>query len=202
MDDETQPLADLLSDIASATVSPASGTVGGVVGAMGTALCEMVCIHLQEADVSTDADLAELRRKLETDRDRLLVLAEADAAVVDELFGTAGDGDDPSIRKRSVGIPLTLAEACLAVLEAATVVTGAADRPVVIDAGIGAYFVDSALRSALFTARSNVGSIDDESFRAETKRRVAELESAADRAVRQVMENAGTDGIERSPTDK
>ena len=202
MDDETQPLADLLSDIASATVSPASGTVGGIVGAMGTALCEMVCIHLQGANVSTDADLAELQRNLETDRDRLLTLAEADAAVVDELFGTAGNGDDPSIRKRSVGIPLALAEACLDVLETTAIVTGAADRPVVIDAGIGAYFVDSALRSALFTARSNVGSIDDESFRAETERRVADLESSADRAIRQAMENAGIDGIERTSTEK
>lgn len=201
MDDETQPLVELLSDIASATVSPASGTAGGVVGAIGTALCEMVCIHLQEADVSTDADLAELHRTLETGRDRLLTLAEADAAVVEELFGTDGNGDDPSICKRSVGVPLALAEACLAVLETATVVTGVADRPVVIDAGIGAYFVDSALRSALFTARSNVTSIDDESFRAETERRVADLESAADRAIRQVMENAGTDGLKRSPTE-
>ena len=201
MNDETQPLAALLSDIASSTVSPASGTVGGGVGAMGTALCEMVCIHLQEADVSTTADLAELQRKLEADRGRLLTLAEADAAVVEELFGTAGDVDDPSIRERSVGVPLALAEACLTVLETATVVTSAADRPVVIDAGIGAYFVDSALRTALFTARSNVESVDDESFRVETERRVADLESAADCAVQQAMESAGTNGIGRSPTE-
>lgn len=198
MNDETRPLADLLSDVASASVSPASGTVGGVVGAMGTALCEMVCIHLREADVSTDADLAAIRRDLESDRARLLTLAEADAAVVEALFGTGDGGDDPSVRKRSIGVPLALAETCLAVLEAASVVTGAADRPVVVDAGIGAHFVDAALRSALFTARSNVAFVDDESFRAETERRAAEIESAADRAIRRTMGNAGTDGIERS----
>jgi len=201
MDDEPRPLADLLSDIASASVSPASGTAGGVVGAIGTALCEMVCIHLQEADVSTDADLSGLRRDLEDGRNRLLTLAEADAAVVEALFGTAGNGDEPSVRKRSVGVPLALAEACLDVLETAAVVTGAADRPVVVDAGIGAYFVDSALRAALFTVRSNLGSVDDESFRAEAERRAADLESAADRAVRLTTENAGAHGIGRSPTD-
>lgn len=200
MDDETQSLADLLSDVASARVSPASGTVGGVVGAMGTALCEMVCIHLQEADLNTDtdADLAELRRTLESDRERLLTLAEADAAVVEAVFGTDGVDDDPTMDERATEVPLALAETCLAVLETATVVTGAADRPVVVDAGIGASFVDAALRSALFTARINAASADDESFRTETERRAADVEAAADRAVRLAMENAGTDGIDRS----
>ncbi|QAU13998.1 formimidoyltetrahydrofolate cyclodeaminase [Halorubrum sp. BOL3-1] len=198
MNDETQPLAEFLSEVASATVSPASGTVVGVVAGMGTALCEMVCVHLRNAAVRTDADLAELQRTLKSERERLLTLAEADAAVVEELFGTGDGGDDPSVRKRSVGIPLALAESCLTVLEAASVVTGAADRPVVVDAGIGASFVDVALRSALFTVRTNVASVDDESFRAETERRVADIESAAERAARLTMENAGTDGIGRS----
>ena len=201
MDDDAQPLADLLSEIASASVSPASGTAGGVVGAVGTALCEMVCIHLRRAGVSTDADLAGLRQELEADRARLLTLAEADAAVVEELFGAAGNGDEPSVRKRSVGVPLALAETCLDVLETATVVTGAADRPVVVDAGIGAYFVDAALRTALFTVRTNLGSVTDESFREETERRAADVESAADRAVRLAAEHAGTGGIGPSPPE-
>ncbi len=198
MNDETQSLADLLSDVASASVSPASGTVGGVVGAMGTALCEMVCIHLQEADVNADADLAELRRTLESDRERLLTLAEADAAVVEAVFGTDGIDDDPTMGERATEVPLALAETCLAVLETATVVTGAADRPVVVDAGIGASFVDAALRSALFTARINAASTDDESFRTETERRAADIEAAADDAVRLATENAGTGRIDRS----
>ncbi|OYR43533.1 cyclodeaminase/cyclohydrolase family protein [Halorubrum sp. Hd13] len=198
MNDETQSVADLLSDVASASVSPASGTVGGVVGAMGTALCEMVCIHLREAEVNTDADLAELRRTLESDRERLLTLAEADAAVVEAVFGTNGVDEDPTMDERATEVPLALAETCLAVLETATVVTGAADRPVVVDAGIGASFVDAALRSALFTARINAASADDESFRAETERRATDIEASADDAVRLATQNAGTDRIDRS----
>ncbi|OYR55065.1 hypothetical protein DJ73_02985 [Halorubrum sp. Ea1] len=198
MNDETQSVADLLSDVASASVSPASGTVGGVVGAMGTSLCEMVCIHLQDADLNTDADLAELRRTLESDRERLLTLAEADAAVVEAVFGTNGVDEDPTMDERATEVPLALAETCLAVLETATVVTGAADRPVVVDAGIGASFVDAALRSALFTARINAASADDESFRAETERRATDIEASADDAVRLATQNAGTDRIDRS----
>ncbi|OYR44901.1 cyclodeaminase/cyclohydrolase family protein [Halorubrum sp. Ea8] len=198
MNDETQSVADLLSDVASASVSPASGTVGGVVGAMGTALCEMVCIHLREAEVNTDADLAELRRTLESDRERLLTLAEADAAVVEAVFGADGVEEDPTMDERATEVPLALAETCLAVLETATVVTGVADRPVVVDAGIGASFVDAALRSALFTARINAASADDESFRAETERRATDIEAAADDAVRLATQNAGTDRIDRS----
>jgi len=189
MDYEAQPLGELLSGIASTAVTPAGGTAGAVVGAIGTALCEMVCIHLEAADAAPDADLAARREELEDRRARLLILAEADAEVVDELFASAGG--DPSTVKRSVGVPLSLAETCLEVLETATTVTGAADRPVVADAATGSYFVHAALRSALFTVRSNLEHVDEPSFVEESERRAADLEASADRALADVVANVG-----------
>jgi formiminotetrahydrofolate cyclodeaminase len=189
MDYEAQPLGELLSGIASTAVTPAGGTAGAVVGAIGTALCEMVCIHLGTADAAPDADLAACREELEDRRARMLLLAEADAEAVDELF--ASGGEDPSTVKRSVGVPLSLAETCLEALETATTVTGAADRPVVADAATGSSVLDAALRSALFTARNNLEYVDDPSFVEDVERRAADFEASADHALVDVLANVG-----------
>lgn len=186
---ESRPLSAFLSDLASTDVAPAGGTAGAVVGAIGTACCEMVCIHLQGADVSTDADLEAIRADLEDRRTRMLDLAEADAEVVASLFA-ASEGDvNSSAEKRSVGVPLSLAAVCLDTLESATVLTGAADRPVVADAGAGAYFARSALQAAVFTVRRNLETVDDASFREDSERRAAALLAEGDRTFEQVMAN-------------
>lgn len=184
---ESQPLAAFLADVASTDVAPAGGTAGAVVGAIGTACVEMVCIHLRAADVATDADLAARRGDLERCRGRLLELAEADADVVEALFAAADDGGDPATVKRAVGVPLSVAETSADALESATVVAGAADRPVVADAGAGAYFLRAALEAAVFTVRRNLETVEDDTFRGESARRASELETAGDRAFDAVM---------------
>ncbi len=193
MDYGSRPLSGFLSDIASTDVAPAGGTAAAVVGAIGTACCEMVCIHLQRADVATDADLEAVRSDLEDGRARMLELGAADAEVVEALFGTSDADADRSTAKRSVGVPLSLAEACLATLESAAVVTGAAERPVVADAGTGAYFARSALQAAVFTARRNLDAVDDDAFREQSERRAAELRAAGDRAFERAMANLDGD---------
>ena len=181
-------LDGFLSDIASASVTPAGGTAGAVVGAIGTACCEMVCIHLEAAEVATDVDLAALRADFKDTRGRLLELGGADAAVVDALFGPDAEPDDAT-RTRAVSVPLAMAETCVEVLETAAVLTGAADRPVVADAATGSSFLDAALRSAVATARTNLAAVDDESFRDETEDRLTEAEAAADQALATVRAN-------------
>ena len=188
MDYETRPVGAFLDDVASARVTPAGGTAGAVVGAIGTACCEMVCRHLEAAGVATDADLGGLQTEIESCRDRLLALGAADAAVVEALFGPDCD-PDRATRKRAVGVPLALAETCLTALEAAVVVSGAADRPVVADALTGSYFLEAAVRSAVTTARGNLAAVDDEPFRAETERRLTDVATATDRALAAVREN-------------
>ena len=185
MEYTTRPLSELFDNIASSSVAPAGGTAGAMVAATGTALCEMTCIHLRAADAPVDVDLTALEAELDGHRERFLTLGSADAAVVEALFGSDGEAGH-SAHKRSVGVPLALAESCLAALEAAAAVTGASDRPVVADAVTGAYFLEAALRSAVATARGNLASVSEQSFRAATERRLSELETSADRVFRDV----------------
>lgn len=194
MEYESRPIAGFLSDIASADVAPAGGTAGAVVGAIGSACCEMVCIHLQQADVSAEADLEVIRAALQDRRARMLDLAAADAEVVDELFASVDGDPGRRAEKRSVGVPLSLAGACLETLESAAVLTGTADRPVVADAGTGAYFARAALQAAVFTARRNLDAVEDEDYVRESDRRGAELLAASERAFDEVLANVDGDG--------
>jgi formiminotetrahydrofolate cyclodeaminase len=149
----------------------------------------MVCIHLEAVEVETDVDLADVGTDLEAKRTTLLTLAAADAEVVADLFSAPGDGADPETAKRSVGVPLSIADTCLATLERSTTVAGAADRPVVADAGTGAYLARAALDAAVFTVRCNVDALEDEAFVAETRSRATALDEAAGAAFEAVIAN-------------
>lgn len=187
----TQSVDQFLSDVASADVTPAGGTVAAVVGASGAALCEMVCIHTGERDGTGDTTgLTAVRDDLRHLRERLLVLADSDADAVDELLTTHHEGHVGTEAKQAAGVPLAIAEACLSVLEHATTVTERGTPNAVPDAVTGAALAHGALRACLFTVRCNTDRIDDPSFVAEMDRRTADVERAAEDAYERVGENA------------
>jgi formiminotetrahydrofolate cyclodeaminase len=185
---DRQAIDRFLSDIASENVTPAGGTGTAVVGAVGASLCEMVCLHTDPADAGSAADLAGIGEDLRRQRGHLLDLAAADARVVDDLFaGEEGDPDESGVR-RAIGVPLTVAESCLTVLELAVDVTAAGPRAAVADAATGVVLTHAALRAALLTAERNLHRSADPEFVAGIERRVTELEeratAARDRAMR------------------
>lgn len=183
---------ELLARVASRDVTPAGGTVAAVAAATGASLCEMVCIHTLEKDEHADvaADMADLRDELRGHRRQLLELADADAAVIDEVFGSSDVAPDQSDLKRSITVPTTIAETCLSILEGAVEVSETGTPTALADIATGAFLVHSALRASVFTARANVGRITDDGFAEDVDRRTTELEAAAadarDRVVRTV----------------
>ncbi|MFB6295243.1 MAG: cyclodeaminase/cyclohydrolase family protein [Halobacteriales archaeon] len=187
MDPSDQTLDEFLSSTASERVAPAGGTASAVVGATGAALCEMVCIHTIGNDESAQGDVADARDELRRVRERLLDLADADARTVSDLF-PADDGPDESTLKRSIGVPLAIADACLTVLELAATVAADGTRTAVVDAGTGVFLARSALRASVFTARSNLALVSDPSFVARIERRTAAIERDAEEASEQAMQ--------------
>jgi formiminotetrahydrofolate cyclodeaminase len=192
MNTRTSTIDEFLASTASDHVTPAGGTAAAVVGAIGASLCEMVCIHTVENDAHANVagDLADRRDDFRTQRAHLLDLADADATVVDELFSTTAGETNPSAVKRSIGIPLTIADACLTVLDLAVEVTAKGNRNALADAGTGVFLVHAAVRAALFTVRTNTESLTDESFVDEVEQRAAEIELLAEdtheRAMQQI----------------
>jgi len=191
MNYRTATIDEFLAGIASENATPAGGTAGAVAGAIGTSLCEMVCIHTVENDeyASVAADIADIRDELRRQRGHLLGLAERDAAVVDELFSaTAGDMDQSDI-KRSIGVPLTIAVACGTVLDLAIEITAKGNQNALADAGTGVFLVRAALRASVFTVRHNLNQVPDQTFSDEIERRITEIESRADDAHERVVNN-------------
>jgi formiminotetrahydrofolate cyclodeaminase len=169
-------LGSFCTALAAEEVPPAGGTTAAVAGAFGASLCEMTCRHVDIADLDLDGDADTPIDRLAAERERLLELADADAAVVAALF--AGEAT-PAARERGVEVPLAVAESCLAVLEVGGVVAQATDRPVVVDAYTGLFLAQGAFRAAVVTARSNLPTVADDRFADAAERRAAELSAAA-----------------------
>jgi len=187
-----QPIGEFLDGVASGQVTPSGGAVAAVGGAMGAALCEMVCIHTAGTEEAA-TELSGVGDTLADRRERLLALADEDAAAVDAVGAAFESGDDDRIQaaaKRSTKVPLETAEVCLDVVEHARTVTAKGTPVAVPDAAVGALLAAAALQASVATVRANLDMIDDESFVAAMKQRADEAEAAGEAALDEAVANA------------
>jgi len=194
---EDQTINEFLDGVASRKVTPAGGTAAALVGAIGTALCEMVCLHTIGKDGYADvgAEMTDILDDLGTQRGFLLELADRDADVVDELLATSPDEPDRVVaQKRATGVPLAIAEACVPIIEHATVLVEKGNRNAVPDAGTGSFLVYGSLQASVFTVRSNLDRISDPSFVEEMETRATELERSAGIEFERVLSTIERDG--------
>lgn len=182
-------LGTFLDGVASEQVTPSGGAVAAAVGAMGTALCEMVCLHTDGADTDDAIDLRAVRTELAERRERLLELADEDADAVDAVGAAfAGDADAEQRRaaaERATEVPLETAETALLVLERAVPVTEAGNPNAVPDGVTGAVLVHATVEASVATVRANLDMLGDD-VAAEMDRRAAEVMADADRAIARV----------------
>ncbi|MFB6233506.1 MAG: cyclodeaminase/cyclohydrolase family protein [Haloarculaceae archaeon] len=189
-------IGEFLDGVASQAVTPSGGAVAAVCGASGAALCEMACVHTLAGEVGDgSAHLDDVGAELAALRERLLESADEDVAAVDDLQAALASADSPSAdavqdaAEDATESPIRIAEASLAVLDHATVVTEAASPTAVPDAGTGASLAHGSLRAMVWTARSNLGLLEDSGVVADFEERIADVESAGDSALGEVGEN-------------
>lgn len=188
---EERSVRAFLDAVASDRVAPAGGTATALVGAIGAALCEMACIH--STDSTASAELSDARSDLSTRRDQLVALGRADADLVAEVFGGGSQPPDADGLKQVTDVPMSIAEASLAVVELAAVVAAASSSEASVDAEIGALLAHGALRASLLTVWHNMGAIDDEAYVDELSERAASVEAAAERALDEATSDAALD---------
>lgn len=185
-----RPLGEFLDSVASGRVTPSGGAVAAIGGAMGAALCKMVCIHTVSADETATPELSEVGNTLADRRERLLDLADEDAAAVDAVGAAFDSGDDARVQaasKRSTEVPLETAEVCLSVVERACTVTIKGTSVAIPDAAVGAQLAAAALQASVSTVQANLDVIDDKPFVVETERQAAETEAALSEAIANAM---------------
>jgi formiminotetrahydrofolate cyclodeaminase len=180
MDIQAYTIAEFLSEIASENVAPAGGSAVAVTGAMGSALCEMTCIHTLNSNPSGAhaSEITTTRDQLAAQRQTLLQLAGEDARVIETVF-KGSDASQAEVN-RSLGVPVSIAETCLGVLEQGATIGEWTDRAVGADANTGLMLANGSLRAAIFIANSNLDQVSDQSFVTRMEGRIAEIVAAAD----------------------
>lgn len=179
---EDDTIEQFLSKIASANISPAGGSVVAVTGAMGASLCEMTCIHTLNNNTvgESEAEITTARARLRAQRETLLQLAEQDAQVIETVFKGSNTNASQAEVKRSLGVPLSIAETCLDVLEYGAKIVEWNDRAVVADAKTGIILANASLEAAILIVNSNLDNVSDQSFVDHMEGRVGEIVEAAD----------------------
>jgi len=171
-------IEQFLADIGSEVVAPAGVSAAAVTAALGAAACEMACIHtLKHQDLlsTTMGTLNEAHETLLTYRTHFLRLADADAAVVTALF-SEDETESTRLVKRAVGVPFTVADACITVLELAVEVVEAATHRTVPETVTGSYLAHSALQSCARTVVWTLETVSDQSFAKNVRQATQTLE--------------------------
>lgn len=185
---EDLPVGEFHEAIADGSPTPGGGAAAAMTGAAAAALVEMVCaVTLGDDGAGAVHDeMAATRDRLRSVRGELQALADDDAAAFDAVLEAyrrpAGEGRSAAIQEAMKGaadVPMETAERCLSVVEAAVTVTREGNQNAVTDAAAGAILGRAALEVALYNVDINLGSIDDEDYRATAAERAAALRADA-----------------------
>jgi formiminotetrahydrofolate cyclodeaminase len=130
------------------TPAPASGSAAAVAAALSAALAELTA-RFSDDDVASDEATAL--------RERLLVLADEDAAAYDDFMRTRS----AEARDRTIDVPLALAEAADAVAALADRLAREGNPRLVGDAEASAVLARAAVRVAARLVELNLGGVDD-----------------------------------------
>jgi formiminotetrahydrofolate cyclodeaminase len=165
MDRETladRKIGALLDEVGAERLTPGAGAVAALAGALAAAVDESVARLSQEQ--ASDADAA-IDKAAEL-RERLALLADANAAAYEEATRSLGrEGPDDPVRDARLGsdlalaayTPLSIAEVAADAAELAAVLAQRANPEVRPDAVVAACLAEAAARGAAHLVRVNLG---------------------------------------------
>lgn len=163
---EEGPLArqtgDVLDDVASERLAPGAGSVAAIGAALAAAVSESV------ARLSTEAagDAGEAATRAAELRERLILLADANAAAYEEATRSLGrEAPDDPVRDARLAsdlalaayTPLSIAEVAADTAELAATLAQGANPDVRADAVVAACLAEAAARGAAHLVRINLG---------------------------------------------
>ncbi|VAX38601.1 Formiminotetrahydrofolate cyclodeaminase, partial [hydrothermal vent metagenome] len=170
----TRTLGDFLDQLAAKTPTPGGGAVASAVGALGSALGEMVLAYSlgKKSLAEHEPKLREASAKLSRARTVLLELAAEDEAaygLVNELSklpeGDARRADLPAATLAAARVPLSCMAACASVLRLLDTLPGITNKYLHSDLAIAAILAEAATRSAAWNVRVNLPGITDAQVR-------------------------------------
>jgi formiminotetrahydrofolate cyclodeaminase len=192
--------AQLAERLASREPVPGGGSASAIAGAMAAGLVAMVAELTLGRPGADDARLAGIRDDARARMERLLALAQQDAAAYDAVVRarrlpreTDGQraGRAAAVRAATLEatrVPLSAAEAAVDVAELAAAIAPIGNPNAVSDAGVASHLAGAAVHGALLNVRINLPYLPaDETLRATAPRDMARLEEAAARHVQAAL---------------
>lgn len=174
-----------ISALASGAPTPGGGGAAALVGAVGTALGNMVGALTvgKRKYAAVQDEIVALMAKCDALQDTLLNQVAADAKGFEPLAQAYGiPKDDPTRETRleaatitACEAPMRIMELCCEAIEAVTVFAEKGSRLAVSDAGCAAACLKAALQSASLNVMINTRSLKDRARAAELDKRVADM---------------------------
>lgn len=197
-------LEGYIDAVASAAPAPGGGSVVGVVGALSSALGQMVLNLTYAPDDAGGAHVRDLLAALQGCQARLIQAAAEDEAAYQGYRDAAalprGTSDEKAARKvamqtaliAATDVPLAMAEqaARLAVLLIEVAEIG--NRHLVSDTALSALLAETTLRGALLNVRGNAALLKDPAKAQRYREAADRLEAEGRRAVATALEIAST----------
>jgi methenyltetrahydrofolate cyclohydrolase len=159
--------AELFDDVASDALAPGAGSVAALTAALAAAISE--CVALLSAEAAGDA--ARAVAKATELRERLVLLADANAAAFREATRSlARDAPDDAVRDARLGsdlalaayTPLSIAEVAADAAELGAILAVGASPDVRADAVVAACLAEGAAQGAAHLVRINLGMAPDD----------------------------------------
>lgn len=184
-----KPINSFLDELASSAPAPGGGSVAALSGALGAALISMVSNLTigKEKYAGVQDEITALLKKSETLRDKLADLIEEDVEVYTRLSQTMKMPRDTEEQKNTrikamdkalkaaTDVPMRVAEACVSVMELCRPAAETGNVNAVSDVGVGILTAEAGLRSAALNVLINLGSIKDDKFVSENRKRLDAL---------------------------
>ncbi|WP_282004247.1 cyclodeaminase/cyclohydrolase family protein [Veillonella denticariosi] len=189
-----QSVIDFLGATASKEPTPGGGAIAALTAATGAALAEMVanltCNKKGYEDVQSDMEY--LRVQAEAVRERMLVLAQADADVFNVFMNALGlpkDTDEEKAKrtaaiqkayKDAAMVPFEIGNVAAKIFDLAELAVRKGNQNLITDGIIAAINARAAVKAAFLNVRINLSGIKDTAYVTELESQMERIESDLD----------------------
>ena len=194
-------ISELLEKTASSDPVPGGGSIAALGAAVSASLAEMVA-NLTVGKKGYEAVEKEMRavaEKMRPLREKLLKDMDRDADAYNEVFSSfklpKNSEEEKQKRQKAIQnglktaatVPLGVAEDALRILKLARTVIAKGNKNAVTDGAVAVMMARTAVLSALYNVKINLGSIKDQAFVDEMREKVNRLEDEAVKTEREIL---------------
>ncbi len=198
----SETVREYMQRLASNEPTPGGGSAAAVAGALAAASAAMAANFTvgKKKFGDVQADIERILKVLNTQQQKLLELADADAEAYSQVgaaYGMPRDTDEQKQARQqaiqealmaAAEVPMAVAEACAAFIGLLPELADKCNPNLISDVGVGAQLGSAALAAAQLNVEVNLALIKDEDYNSQKRRRLSQLATEASEAAEQAIE--------------